>query len=385
MSSDSSDLSGRSPDDGDRRGYTVRGVRIPTRYFLAPVNTGFFAAGLPTEGLRRFHQERSGRSIGVSFVGNVAIDSEYVNSPMTPFLSQHRAWEVIAATIRSNGSVPGIQLACKTFAKTAPKKWVNHDVSHFIKCMRSHLLSLSTATLDRVFDRFLWAADTSWRLGFRIVQLHAAHGYFLALLLSQEINHRTDRYGDGVDALRRLIGAIRGLGHPMVLDVRLSLSEGLRDRSDELEAFDRRVAQIADSEVDILSISDGFYDINKFSIYPRREDGLGCYVDLAAAYAARFRAKLWNVAGNVWDIASLMPRLPPNLSLSIGRSLIADPAFVEKSLRVADSPINACVRSGNCHYHTRGRPHIECKVNAHVAGDESYYLPILITGEDLER
>jgi len=130
-------------------------------------------------------------------------------------------------------------------------------------------------------------------------------------------------------------------------------------------------------EVDILSLSDGFYDINKFSIYPRLEDGLGCHVDFAATYAIKFRAKLWNVAGNVWDVASLAPRLPPNLSLSIGRSLIADPAFVEKSVRLTDLPINACVRAGHCHYYTRGRPHIECKVNARVAGNESYRLPIL--------
>jgi 2,4-dienoyl-CoA reductase-like NADH-dependent reductase (Old Yellow Enzyme family) len=352
-------------------------VNIPTRYFLAPVNTGFFANGLPTEGLRRFHQERSGRSIGVSYVGNVAVDPEYAASPTTAFLSQHRAWELIADAIASNGSAPGIQLACKTLGEAAPKKWVNHDISQFISHMRSHLMSLPTCALDRVFERFVWAADAAWRHGFRVIQVHAAHGYLLALLLSQDINTRSDQYGDGVDALRRLIGEIRGLGHAMVLDVRLSLSEGLRTRAEELEAFDRRIDQIAAADVDIISLSDGFYDVNKFAIYPRLEDGFGCYIDAAAACATKCRAKLWNVAGNIWDIGFLKPRLPPNLSFSIGRSLIADPLFVEKSLHEASARIRACVRSGHCHYYSRGRLHLECKVNADVGGDASYQLPIV--------
>ena len=370
MNNDLNDLNDRRPDALLTGEYTVQGVRIPTRYFLAPVNTGIFADGQPTEGLRRFHQERSGRAIGISYVGNVAVGPEFVTSPTTAFLSQHPAWEAIADIIASNGSVPGIQLACKTLPEPAPKKWVNHDTSRFVHHMQSYLSSLSTEVLDKVFDRFVWAADTAWRHGFRVIQLHAAHGYLLALLLSQEVNHRADRYGDGVSVLRQLVSAIRALGHSMALDIRVSLSEGLRDRTDELASFAQRAASSAGMEVDIISLSDGFYDINKYNIYPRLEDGLGCHVDLAVGYATSFKAKLWNVAGNVWDIASLAPKLPANLSLSIGRSLIADPAFVEKSLRLNDTPINTCVRAGHCHYYTRGRPHIECKVNAHVSGSE---------------
>lgn len=381
MNSDSSDSNDHSPDEGKVGGFALRGVRIPTRYFLAPVNTGFFANGLPTEGLRRFHQERSGRSIGISYVGNVAIGPEFVTSPSTAFLSEHGAWEKIAAEIATNGSTPGIQLACKTLAEAAPKKWVNHEVDRFVSRMQSYLSSLSTTTLDKVFDRFVWAADVASRLGYRVIQLHAAHGYFLSLLLSQEINQRTDRYGDGVGSLRRLVGSIRSLGHPTVLDIRLSISEGIRDRGDELVAFTQLASQIVDIEVDIVSLSDGFYDINKFSIYPRREDGLGCYVDVATTCANEFGGKHWNVAGNIWDLAALAPKLPRNLSLSIGRSLIADPEFVEKSLRLNDEPVRSCVRAGHCHYYSRGRPHIECKVNGQVAGTPAYQLPIVTDSE----
>jgi len=90
------------------------------------------------------------------------------------------------------------------------------------------------------------------------------------------------------------------------------------------------------------------------------------------------------VAGNVWDITSLTPKLPTNLTLSIGRSLIADPAFVEKSLLANNAPIIKCVRAGHCHYYSRNKPHIECCVNAHVGGNESYHAPMRMSDEEDE-
>jgi 2,4-dienoyl-CoA reductase-like NADH-dependent reductase (Old Yellow Enzyme family) len=359
-----------------RTSYTFGEVHISSRFFLAPINTGFFANGLPSEGLKQFHLERSGRSIGISYVGNVAVHADYVNSSVTAFLSSDQAWEVIARTISGNGSIPGIQLACKSLGEPAPKKWMNHDVDTYVQKSQEHLRSLPKEWLSRMFDRFVCAAETAYSLGFRVIQLHAAHGYLLSLLLSKQINLRDDEFGDGVAVLRRLIESIRSLSLPLVIDVRMSLTEGLKSRVEELNDFDDRVFRVADWDVDIMSLSDGFYDVNKFRIYPRVEDGVGCYVDLATVLATKFNGVLWNVAGNIWDIYTLASKLPANLSLSIGRSLIADPSFIEKHLTGAGSSVQRCVRSGHCHYYSRDRPHIECKVNSHVAGDPNYHMPI---------
>lgn len=376
MNNDLSDTKIHDPDKPLSTSYSVRGLHVPTRFFLAPINTGFFIEGLPTEGLRQFHLERSGRSIGISYVGNVAIHSEYVNSATTAYMSSHDSWGRLAETISSKGTVPGIQLACKTLHEPSPIKWVNRDVGAFVQETRDHFGSLSRNYLDQVMRRFVWAAQVACTLGFRVVQLHAAHGYFLSLLLSREINRRDDKYGNGVESLCDLIESIRELGLPLMIDVRLSLTEGLRPTEIEIaESYDR-VARIWDAGADMISFSNGYYDVNKFHIYPRPRDGMGCYVDLATDFSRVFKDRLWNVAGNIWEINSIADRLPPNLSLSVGRSLIADPMFVEKHIANTTGDIRPCVRSGHCHYYSRGKRHVECKVNPEVAGDSSYHLPI---------
>src|SRR3954467_1544971 len=144
MNNDSSDTRIHNPERPLITSYSVRGLHVPTRFFLAPINTGFFDSGLPTEGLRQFHLERSGRSIGISYVGNVAIHSDYVNSPSTAYISSHHAWGKLVEAISSKGSVPGIQLACKTLNEPSPKKWLNRDVTAFVQRSRDHLSSLSS-------------------------------------------------------------------------------------------------------------------------------------------------------------------------------------------------------------------------------------------------
>jgi 2,4-dienoyl-CoA reductase-like NADH-dependent reductase (Old Yellow Enzyme family) len=365
------------PDDPPSTSYTVGGIHIPTRFFLAPINTGFFADGLPTEGLRQFHVERSGRSIGISYVGNVAIHSDYVNSPTTAYISSHHSWRRLAEAISLNGSVPGIQLACKTLREPSSKKWVTRDLKAFVECSRAHLASLSENYLDAVMDRFVCATQVAASLGFLAVQLHAAHGYFLSLLLSKEVNRRADKYRDGVEILCNLIKTIRSLDLTLMIDVRLSLTEGIRCPELEIEELQVVVPRIAAAGADMISLSNGYYDVNKFQIYPRIKDGLGCYVDIASTLATTFNNKLWNVAGNIWDINALAQRLPPNLTLSIGRALIADPTFIDRNMRSSVKEIRTCIRSGYCHYYSRGKHHIECKVNPTVAGDSSYLLPML--------
>ena len=77
-----------------------------SRFFLAPINTGFAVDGVPTEELFRFHEERSGRGVGVGYVGNVAISQDVRSNEGTAVISRaHRdVWEGVCRTSQARGS-----------------------------------------------------------------------------------------------------------------------------------------------------------------------------------------------------------------------------------------------------------------------------------------
>ena len=116
-------------------------------------------------------------------------------------------------------------------------------------------------------------------------------------------------------------------------------------------------------DLDILSLSNGIYDLNKRLIYPPKSLGHGAFINLATPFAEKYPDILWNIAGNIWNLRKIPVSIPDNLTFSIGRSLIADPAFIEKSLSNNFKDINWCDRDDKCHYFTHGLSHLICPKN----------------------
>jgi len=195
------------------------------------------------------------------------------------------------------------------------------------------------------------------------VQIHAAHGYLLANLLNRVINKRTDEFGNGVNALATIARGIGALSAGIVLDVRLSLFDGLEDLAHELEYRALQMAELTQCGYKMVSLSAGMYDVDRRMIYPGEREGKRVYLPYGVKLAARYPQTVWNVAGNLGPIADLVEQGPKNLSFSIGRPLIADPEFVEKSLSGRESEIVQCRFTGHCHYFSRGKTQLECGVN----------------------
>lgn len=348
--------------------YFVRGLCIPTKFFFAPINTGYAYEGLPDARLLQFHRDRSGKKIGISYVGNVAISSVYKSNDATAVLgSDLSRWRELAAVIKGGGSVPGIQLACKLPTIVLPsRRWRSRDVLAYVQGVREKVTSLSTDELDSIFEEFVRSARVAVDVGFSVVQLHAAHGYLLSELFSRTLNLRTDRFASST-AIAMLIKSVRAACPNVVLDIRLSLKEGLEcfDPS-ELQHRRSQILKVASTDVDIVSLSAGLYEVDRFMIYPEAASGSGVYVDAVRSLAEQKKDVLWNVAGNVREIVGARGAVPQNLTFSVGRPLIADPYFIEKSLHGERGQITQCIYSGHCHYYTRGQSHISCKVNPNV-------------------
>ncbi len=348
--------------------FRVKDIVIPSRIFLAPINTGFGKDGNPTSNLILFHTARSGKGIGISYVGNVAVDPAFVTNNNTLFFTKNLdQWKKLTEEICSNGSLPGIQIACRNTALKPPRQWLNQDASSYIQVTRHEIASYSQEFLGKIAQNFIRSAQIAYEVGFKAVQIHAAHGYFISNFLNPKLNGRKDIYGTKKTLLLEMIvEGIRSILPDIILDVRISLLDGLGNREIELTEKEPIIYDIAELDVDIISISNGTYDINKQLIYPPAEWGHSVFIDIVTPFALRHPGKLWNVAGNIWDLNLLPSELPVNISFSVGRSLIADPDFIIKSVSGLHDSIQTCTRTNLCHYYSRDLPNIACPMDRHL-------------------
>lgn len=239
---------------------------IPSKFFLAPINTGFAEHGRPTPKLLEFHRQRSGNGIGVSYVGNVAVDPRYVTNSSTLYLGDDLgSWVELAGTIRERGSLPALQLACRLPGRVARRTWTVPNKAEYVAHCQAVLRTLDVSDFERVIEMFARAATASARAGFEIIQVHAAHGYFLSQLLSPTVCP-ADLAVEPLPFVLRLLAVVAESAPSALIDIRISILEGLH--TGEREAKETIVRQLQLGRVDLISISNGLYEVRTSSDLP---------------------------------------------------------------------------------------------------------------------
>src|SRR5579871_920985 len=133
--------------------------------------------------------------------------------------AQRDAWARITRFIEANGSVPGIQLAHAGRKASVAVPWdggkpvgpaergwttvgpspepfaEGHPVPH----------ELSADEIAQLIADWRAAAQRSLDAGFKVLEIHSAHGYLLHEFLSPLSNHRTDHYGGSFDNRVRVL------------------------------------------------------------------------------------------------------------------------------------------------------------------------------------
>jgi 2,4-dienoyl-CoA reductase-like NADH-dependent reductase (Old Yellow Enzyme family) len=359
--------------EGSIRTYTKRQVFIPSRFFLAPINTGLTSDGYINQSFIDFHNLRSGHGLGITYVGNVSVAIDWKTNRNTPVLSEDsiQEWGKVASVITRNGSVPAIQLGCRVSKHKPLREWKREDSETFVKRARHEFSEIPAAKIRSIFEAFFDSARLAIKAGFKVIQLHAAHGYFLSQLLDPRLNHRKDFYGsDSLAAIRSLISDIRTIDQYTLIDIRLSLTEGFEGESAEYKRKIDLLDHLLGPDLDMVSLSSGTYDLDKTSIYPPKSWGHGPYIGMAVPLATKYPDLIWNVAGNIWDIREIPLEIPDNLTFSMARALIADPEIVGKSLSGNFNAIRWCTRGGDCHYYSKDKQHIYCPLEPSLS-DES--------------
>jgi 2,4-dienoyl-CoA reductase-like NADH-dependent reductase (Old Yellow Enzyme family) len=167
----------------------------------------------------------------------------------------------LAERIRAGGAIAGIQLVHggpQGSPELAPDGLVGPSE---VAPSESHpgVRELTAAQIQRIEQCFEQAAVRVVQAGFRVVELHGAHGFLLDSFLLMERNRRTDEYGGSLEGrMRMLLETCRRvkqrIGNHALLDCRISI---FNKREEGFSAADLKqlVGGLGDAGIDLLHIS----------------------------------------------------------------------------------------------------------------------------------
>ncbi len=121
--------------------------------------------------------------------------------------------------------------------------------------------ALSESEIADIQQAFVTATKRAVAVGYRVIELHAAHGYLMHEFLSPLSNQRTDRYGGSLENRLRIVletaQAMRAaLPSEAVLMVRISATDWV-DGGWDLEQSIKLAQALAPLGVDLMDISSG--------------------------------------------------------------------------------------------------------------------------------
>ena len=226
---------------------TLGNVTLRNRIVVSPMCEYSAIDGVPNDWHLVHLGSRAVGGAGLVFTEATGVSAEGRISPGDTGLwndAQQSAWTRIAAFVRSQGAVPGIQLAHAGRKGSTEAPWrggkaLKADAGAWTPVAPSAIAfdadypmpaALDAAGIQKVIVDFAASARRAREAGFSVIEIHAAHGYLLHEFLSPLSNHRNDNYGGSLEnrarLLREIVAAVRGeWPAPQPLFVRVSATD----------------------------------------------------------------------------------------------------------------------------------------------------------------
>jgi 2,4-dienoyl-CoA reductase-like NADH-dependent reductase (Old Yellow Enzyme family) len=257
---------------------SLRGVRMRNRIAVSPMCEYSAIDGVPQTWHMVHLGSRAVGGAGLVLVEATGVEARGRISPADTGIwndAQAEAWSPIVRFMAEQGAVPGVQLAhAGRKASTAPpwSKPTTVDIEHggWTPVAPSalaysedypHPQALDLEGISAVIEAFRQAALRSLACGFRVIEIHAAHGYLLHQFLSPLSNLRDDEWGGSFDNRIRLlmsvVAAVRSvMPEELPLLVRISATDWIEGGWD-IEQSIELARRLKGEGVDLVDVSSG--------------------------------------------------------------------------------------------------------------------------------
>ena len=283
---------------------SLRSVTIPNRVGVSPMCQYSAERGLANDWHLVHLGARAIGGAGLVMTEAAAVSPEGRISPQDLGLwndEQVSPLARIASFISAQGSVPAIQLAHAGRKASTKRPWdgggpAAPDDGGWTPVLAPSAVpfddgwqvpqALDEAGMARIVDDFVSAARRAATAGFRVAEIHAAHGYLLHQFLSPISNRRTDALGGSLENRMRfplrVVEAVRSAWpDELPLFLRISATDWVEGGfvPDEAVVFARQARTLG---VDLVDCSSG-------GMHPRAQVPVG--PGYQVPFAARIRAE----------------------------------------------------------------------------------------------
>lgn len=363
----------------------IGALTIKNRAVMAPMQVLYGElSGAPGERVIRYYEERAKGGVGLIIVEATAMD-DVNNVPWDHQLS--------LAADRFRGDFQQLTEAvhrheCRVFvqlhhygAKSAPSAagapWACSEIPALPGGRSGHAMTAEEIKIE--VDRFAQAARRAKDAGFDGVELAGAHGYLLSQFLSPYYNNRTDAYGGSTENRCRIFAEIiravkAACGKDFPVGVRCAGDECTPqvEGTFTLEEGVAIARELERAGADYLSVSNG----NNFNANANCEPysyapGWKKHIAKAVHDAVSIPVLATNTIKSPEYAESLLEEGVSDF-VCLGRTLIADPEWVNKA-RAGDSVgIRKCIGCMFCREQLYAQLPIKCALNPRVGCEYLY-------------
>ena len=366
---------------------TIRTMNLKNRIVMPPMQVGI---GLRGRRARAYYVERARGGVGAiimagTFVDVFALDEAWGKAgALNEFLlglsplveAVHQTGAKIGIQLVHGNRLPlGLSPEDTRGEPIAPSPRRESEPPAVFLQSGESMRELTIPEIEFIISKFAIAAASVKRGGFDFVEFHSAHGYLPCQFLLPLCNHRTDKYGGDLNRRARFgidcIGAMRkAIGEDFPVFVRLGVEERVPGGLTLAEGAEVALAfEKAGADVISVSLADHIPTPLPTSDYP-----MGCFAYLAEAVKQKVGIPVMAVGriNNIEVAEDILAKGQADL-IAIGRQLIADPFWVDKTKEGRIEDINPCLSCNSClEAVVTGESQLRCAVNAAAGREEEY-------------
>lgn len=186
---------------------TVRSLKVPNRFAMAPMTRQASPGGVPGADVAEYYRRRAAGGVGLIITEGVRLPDPAAGYPSSvPTLAGDdvlAGWRRVIDGVHAEGGTIAAQLWHQGAERGDADGVVPVSPSGIDGLGQPRGRALETDELPELAALFARSAATAQELGFDAVEIHGAHGYLLDEFFWAKTNRRTDGYGGPLSARTR--------------------------------------------------------------------------------------------------------------------------------------------------------------------------------------